>query len=236
MGSPPRARGAERLDQGARSSKGSPPACAGSRPRRRSGACRSRDHPRVRGEQLASVNANTGPLGLPPVRGEQNCWIRTRTVGAGSPPRARGAGEWGRVAGDGRRITPACAGSRPGSWHRHWRPGDHPRVRGEQDSTFTLNLNDDGSPPRARGAVGGTTAVHVVGGITPACAGSSRGHGWRRRARWDHPRVRGEQQQALEWLEGVPGSPPRARGAAATPPDRGCRVGITPACAGSRLC
>ena len=109
------------------------PAYAGNSHRRTPCQNQPPDHPRVREEQQQK-----------PFQGG---------TGGGSPPRARGAGA-ARGDRDGvRRITPACAGSRPASRAERRSERDHPRVRGEQFS-------------HARGR----TRTHR---ITPACAGSS---------------------------------------------------------------
>ena len=72
-------------------------------------------------------------------------------------------------------------------------------------------------------------------GITPACAGKSRGdavYNWRKR---DHPRVCGEKCGSGTLGAACAGSPPRVRGKAVRCPCviRGRR--ITPACAGKSL-
>src|SRR5690606_39923163 len=50
-------------------------------------------------------------------------------------------------------------------------------------------------------------------GITPACAGSTSHVPHPYLTHSDHPRVRGEHDEALRKIEQVVGSPPRARGA-----------------------
>ena len=213
-GSPPRARGAgQRLRDRVRPA-GITPACAGSRTRRTRRRPSARDHPRVRGEQQCS--------GFEPVDD------------LGSPPRARGAVRPAPVSCISRGITPACAGSRADRAGPAGSARDHPRVRGEQAGARTSNCTTAGSPPRARGAGDVRAAGLGAAGITPACAGS--------RACWrsfalrggDHPRVRGEQVTGAANGTTVPGSPPRARGAAVQLVAV-LRAGrITPACAGSR--
>ena len=69
--------------------------------------------------------------------------------------------------------------------------------------------------------------------ITPACAGNrdiSR-HGLR--ARWDHPRVCGEQALVKYICVVVIGSPPRVRGTASQQSKQAQISRITPACAGN---
>ncbi len=192
QGSPPRARGTGRPTSSCRRRRGITPACAGNRPCGWGCRCWSRDHPRVRGEQLV-VLVDVDP-------------------GSGSPPRARGtdvdsASRLVRV-----RITPACAGNR-GSPTRRRRCGrDHPRVRGEQTVLLARAADVPGSPPRARGTEGSRVSLPNAPGITPACAGNSRRLRRWSRGRRDHPRVRGEQGGAAGDVREGDGSPPRARG------------------------
>ncbi len=253
-GSPPRARGADTGPAAARGTRGITPACAGAagaavvrvqhagitpacagsrspRPAPRSAAS---DHPRVRGEQLSALPATA--------------------LARGSPPRARGAGAVREPEDHVPRITPACAGSRPGPARPSWSRRDHPRVRGEQKPPGPVMPPPYGSPPRARGAASRPGRRAAARRITPACAGSSSSPSPSSAVCWDHPRVRGEQgatlltasassgsprvrgEQHLSVTEvgWSPGSPPRARGAAASRPGRRAGPGITPACAGSR--
>ena len=235
-GSPPRARGAGWHHPQRPWAERITPACAGSSRTRAQRRCPGPDHPRVRGEQEKMSSSDVWPTG--------------------SPPRARGAGD--RLAGpDGRqRITPACAGSSSTHGSPAPRSTDHPRVRGEQSASDPFCLATSGSPPRARGAVHPRRQAVPQGGITPACAGSRRSQddprgapfgitpacaGSRDAARWprpgapDHPRVRGEQEGNLTRGDRYDGSPPRARGAGEVNQDDVRGVGITPACAGSRV-
>ena len=152
------------------------------------------DHPRVRGEQADLYVSLPG-----------------RT---GSPPRARGAEQHIRLVRGHPRITPACAGSSPGSCR--------------------VPPGPTGSPPRVRGAGRPDRLAHPPRRITPACAGSRRRSRLSSRAYGDHPRVRGEQVGKGNRTRTVKGSPPRARGADAVLPGHIVNVRITPACAGSR--
>jgi len=106
-------------------------------------------------------------------------------------------------------------------------------VRGEHQAFHSLVQYNDGSPPRARGALGGSGAATGPRGITPACAGSTAS--WRATTAGtrDHPRVRGEHTCMSVSLMPDSGSPPRARGAQRDAEDDLEDRGITPACAGS---
>ncbi len=108
-------------------------------------------------------------------------------------------------------------------------------MRGEQARWNIAERCDEGSPPRARGAVRAVGADLRWHGITPACAGSSAWPPSAPTRCWDHPRVRGEQVHQTWSRSGTSGSPPRARGADRWADQRYSQPGITPACAGSRL-
>ena len=168
------------------------------------------------------------------MRGEQNLRMVGDTVGRGSPPHARGADKRLMGCSGASGITPACAGSSVVSVSGWWEKRDHPRMRGEQALGIPISVANMGSPPHARGAVLLKSASCRHCGITPACAGSSEEVHQLHGVAQDHPRMRGEQR--LRWLSGsgCRGSPPHARGAVlVTDGERG-KVGITPACAGSR--
>ncbi len=156
-------------------------------------------------------------------------------VGAGgSPPRARGTDHRRREAAGLPGITPACAGNRWPTSCSSPPPTDHPRVRGEQGPQPTSPIRPPGSPPRARGTVAGCLLSSRPPGITPACAGNSVAGRSARRGGTDHPRVRGEQERAARTRVSTCGSPPRARGTAATARRSRASPGIIPACAGNR--
>ncbi len=213
-GSPPHARGAAGARRMLFGDPGITPACAGSRPARRRPARAARDHPRMRGEQVPLCDRGRG----------------TR----GSPPHARGAGTGFRTNDRTGWITPACAGSSKTDDSGTINTGDHPRMRGEQVFVSSSASSPPGSPPHARGAEQIRIAAVLAAGITPACAGSScrvcrTGIGGR-----DHPRMRGEQKCDAATRTPFQGSPPHARGADSRVSGRIIKVGITPACAGSR--
>src|SRR5690606_17016896 len=158
-----------------------------------------------------------------------------RQAQKGSPPHTRGALVHLLQLHGHLRITPAYAGSTPpGPW-RCQRGSDHPRVRGEHTRYAGDGGSSSGSPPRARGARAHRAHEGAAGGITPACAGSTRRAPPRSPPTPDHPRVRGEHEATCAAHASRPGSPPRARGAQPHSLIPRAQWGITPACAGSTL-
>ena len=131
FGSPPHARGRRFAVASHRDNKGITPACAGKTRRAPAAPGRTRDHPRMRGEDT--------PRSPPPE------WT------SGSPPHARGRRPL--LASQQRllRITPACAGKTGGGVLGWLVWGDHPRMRGEDVVLADHSLGESGSPPHARG-------------------------------------------------------------------------------------
>ena len=192
LGSPPHARGilANLPDSG--SETGITPACAGNTIRSRNTTGISRDHPRMRGEY---PSARAFPR---------------NTVG--SPPHARGirkAAETDRLA---KGITPACAGNTLVWLIRTLINRDHPRMRGEYGSAESFGYSVQGSPPHARGILVFIFCIVRYHGITPACAGNTRGRLHYRERYGDHPRMRGEYFGDCKQYATHKGSPPHARG------------------------
>ena len=237
VGSPPHARGRafRHADVAARS--GITPACAGKRlvlsvQRRHSG-----NHPRVRGEEhavtksprlgqesppacarkSASVRAVAARCGNHPrVRGEEPFTPNRISSVTESPPRARGREALASALRKRYGITPACAGKSNPAPPPRPRPGNHPRVRGEEERTLLCVSLLMESPPRARGRNPAALGRGGLFGITPACTGKSRAPGRR-------PSFR-------------PESPPRARGRDTLQSALRQVNGITPACAGKSQC
>ncbi len=156
-GPSPRARGAAVSRAIMRPSSGSIPACAGSSRPACTRATGSRVHPRVRGEQSASVYAGHRI--------------------AGPSPRARGAAKRTPRSDDLGGSIPACAGSRSLSFWARVRSWVHPRVRGEQGGASVGCACPGGPSPRARGAGSRSGERSGAPGSIPACAGSSEGRG-----------------------------------------------------------
>ena len=174
-GSSPRVRGAPGQITAQQAAQGIIPACAGStRYPTPSAPCRG-NHPRVCGEQRASLEPDVST--------------------AGSSPRVRGAHGAHRSRRERRGIIPACAGSTTSPTRTTSCGRDHPRVCGEHQGAATAAVADVGSSPRVRGARVARRLDAEVPGIIPACAGSTVAHEKHDRIDGDHPRVCGEHDQ-----------------------------------------
>ena len=164
--------------------------------------------------------------------GEEQAQLGSSYAKTGSPPHVRGRAQrryllW-RLAG----ITPACAGKRKTPLENGFRPGDHPRMCGEEPLRERPKLRRMGSPPHVRGRAEIRIRHPGTERITPACAGKSRWNASIATLAWDHPRMCGEERGFLARPHRGTGSPPHVRGRVCPPIIRPGGAGITPACAG----
>ena len=211
-GSPPRVRGKLLKGYDAPGETRITPACAGKTQSEGGRITALEDHPRVCGENVTL--------------------FRSIFQGLGSPPRVRGKPCTRGGISCSKRITPACAGKTLSHLLAGRVKEDHPRVCGENISSFMLMPPQAGSPPRVRGKRVIVAVLLCAPRITPACAGKTNHGHWPLASLEDHPRVCGENLRIRDRQTGQRGSPPRVRGK---------RVGrlpffllrrITPACAG----
>ena len=207
----------------------------------------------MRGEDLYSAQNMTDGTGSPPhARGRRRverpashrrritpaCAGKTCDDGSGAGasgdhPRMRGEDMRRRFRGGRVRGSPPHARGRRGSRRRRRSIRlDHPRMRGEDGILIRRFGIGIGSPPHARGRPGRRRFPARYRRITPACAGKTSGLSSQFSDRWDHPRMRGEDDgRGRRWpLPG--GSPPHARGRQRGLSSRPDRARITPACAG----
>ena len=111
LGSPPLARGIQTSVKAPPLLIGITPACAGNTQFNSVSRFPGWDHPRLRGEYLASGNVDTAPPGSPPLARGIHLLICQDLLGF--------------------RITPACAGNTSWSVPLNQKRRDHPRLRGE---------------------------------------------------------------------------------------------------------
>ena len=171
-GSSPHVRGAPLIANRIHGITGIIPACAGSTHALHQPIIGSRDHPRMCGEHNGKLDNVSVPTGSSPhVRGARQC-------------RGGGAEHVG--------IIPACAGSTITLNLSTTTGRDHPRMCGEHHAILQSVFADQGSSPHVRGALAAWLRTASSPGIIPACAGSTRSHGFDSWNRRDHPRMCGE--------------------------------------------
>ncbi len=167
--------------------------------------------------------------------GEHKNYANGEKQATGSSPHVRGALEKATSEEMALGIIPACAGSTHSDSIRRTRTRDHPRMCGEHPLFGRRWRVKQGSSPHVRGAQQEHHGRRMVGGIIPACAGST----WRRlrggtQGR-DHPRMCGEHRFPCGCRTVSMGSSPHVRGAHCRCNTEGHCGGIIPACAGSTI-
>ena len=191
------------------------------------------DHPRSRGE-YESV-----PMAIVPL--------------SGSSPLSRGIHMARPIVRGSHRIIPALAGNTWMFGHPESKATDHPRSRGEYQSSASAQLCS-GDHPRSRGEYAGAVADLCGGlgssplsrgirgsrctsrqprGIIPALAGNTHVLFSVENAAADHPRSRGEYTCQVRKQNSTSGSSPLSRGIHGAGPKLENRTRIIPALAGN---
>ena len=171
------------------------------------------DHPRSRGEYCVALTSTSSPAGSSPLSRGILCPVSAGRVLGGIIP---------ALAGNTRITLSGCGGIT-----------DHPRSRGEYAAFAFVYRLQYGSSPLSRGILMPTEELNDLWGIIPALAGNTRGVGSRIRCLTDHPRSRGEYDQALQLVDDSPGSSPLSRGIQGRPGHSSKELGIIPALAGN---
>ena len=109
-------------------------------------------------------------------------------------------------------LIPACAGKTPNRPTRPRRDKAHPRVCGENGLTQAPLADGVGSSPRVRGKRTHVVRLEEFAGLIPACAGKTAGIPYSTWLSEPHPRVCGENIDALTKGMMEKGSSPRVRG------------------------
>ena len=212
LGSPPRVRGKQMMNEFIGTLGRITPACAGKTIVGKNCKILNWDHPRV--------------------CGENGLLLKMAAAMSGSPPRVRGKRSTSTISIRTRRITPACAGKTSSYKDNKLSYWDHPRVCGENSNDSRVYGAVSGSPPRVRGKPPFIRVNLLCPGITPACAGKTRERSHAVAGAEDHPRVCGENRRNNQCRPSPQGSPPRVRGKPRDRLHRAIRCRITPACAG----
>jgi hypothetical protein len=129
--------------------------------------------------------------------------------------------------------SPHTRGAHPARCRSPTGTSDHPRIRGEHVKNTGRSLEGLGSSPHTRGARQRACRQHHVPRIIPAYAGSTPNAAPGETAKSDHPRIRGEHNNAARIARGRNGSSPHTRGAPDHQSGGAARLGIIPAYAGS---
>ena len=151
----------------------------------------------------------------------------------GSPPHARGIlwlFEWLPWH---LRFTPACAGNTLRIKDGQLLLTVHPRMRGEYCRICKTFMQDNGSPPHARGIQPWYFMAPTGHRFTPACAGNTTAHARSCVQQSVHPRMRGEYTCFASNRRPPTGSPPHARGIHIQGGSTTLAHRFTPACAGN---
>ena len=131
------------------------------------------------------------------------------------------------------RSTPACAGT---TFHQRSTFSDkeeHPRVCGDDSATRASRVTTGGAPPRVRGRPSCGACGLVLGGSTPACAGTTLDRAAMVSISGEHPRVCGDDHRGAVVVVDLRGAPPRVRGRPMSAKLAVVGAGSIPACAGT---
>ena len=215
-GSSPRGRGKRRPIPHQRNRHGLIPAWAGKTWHHGSCPCTRRAHPRVGGENRVLGGGDQGR--------------------AGSSPRGRGKRRCGPAPARGARLIPAWAGKTacPTDPSMTW--AAHPRVGGENQTSYATLRDYRGSSPRGRGKLPGHAHDRALVGLIPAWAGKTFTFGIGSQVIRAHPRVGGENDRHCLHAPPDAGSSPRGRGKLRTQDRRTDHVRLIPAWAGKTRC
>ena len=173
--------------------------------------------------QLGSIPASAGnppaagavPIvyGVHPRERGESCGRRAQaSLKQGPSPRARGIPLARARLVEHQRSIPASAGNPWRTSRRPSAPRVHPRERGESLPGQPGRVRAHGPSPRARGIRAAIGAQSAPPRSIPASAGNPRPRPPRRRARWVHPRERGESTVHPLHDAVDTGPSPRARG------------------------
>ena len=148
--------------------------------------------------------------------------------GYGSPPRAWG--QWARKHTPrwSTRFTPTGVGTIAASTPILPRPSVHPHGRGDNVAGEQRQRRETGSPPRAWGQLPRPSSALSLRRFTPTGVGTMRSTGYCLSSSAVHPHGRGDNQLRSSIDVAANGSPPRAWGQCALPPQNELPARFTP--------
>ena len=131
----------------------------------------------------------------PRMRGENYLHLSFIPIDFGSSPHARGKQRRADLDHRRTRLIPACAGKTAGVWRTKYVLEAHPRMRGENEWSYSSSRPTKGSSPHARGKLCLGAASWVERGLIPACAGKTKNPRSFPMDKKAHPRMRGENRK-----------------------------------------
>ena len=153
--------------------------------------------PRMRGAPPPAC-VKSGCAGIIPAYAGSTLPLQIWAVRSWDHPRVCGEhGGWAGTSRSSRGSSPRMRGARVSVFHVQAKNRDHPRVCGEHSRPPVASRSGSGSSPRMRGAQRGKLCKHVLCGIIPAYAGSTRPAPSACSRRGDHPRVCGEHWRGI---------------------------------------
>ncbi len=169
-----------------------PPRAWGRRYKGTSAAVHTGNTPTCVGKTTLICVPTGGRAKHPHVRGEDRPGRQPPGSTKETPPRA-----WGRpfapvsdlLPG---RNTPTCVGKTLQVCVVVSVTSKHPHVRGEDTTSSKGCSTPAETPPRAWGRQMPSPSLQVKPGNTPTCVGKTKRKSRKRKARWKHPHVRGE--------------------------------------------
>ena len=214
----PRLRGEHDLQAGRYNAlDGSSPLARGTRTPPAAGLRVGRIIPARAGNTPPPPAAPTAPPDHPRSRGEHGGRRKLVWLSGGSSPLARGTLHARARDHVVFRIIPARAGNTCRRAAPRASRTDHPRSRGEHQSSLNPCTSSAGSSPLARGTRKVCDFENEYGRIIPARAGNTVAGAVSRAGLLHHPRSRGEHGDRAHALRPAGGSSPLARGTLAVP-------------------
>ena len=151
----------------------------------------------------------------------------------GSSPLARGPLTPVSLSATSMGLIPARAGTTLSRDLKAFKPGAHPRSRGDHADLALYNRAYWGSSPLARGPQLVIPAARARGGLIPARAGTTDSLPETQERVWAHPRSRGDHSPSATAGAAAAGSSPLARGPLLKSGKTSQYAGLIPARAGT---
>ena len=144
--------------------------------------------------------------------GDKGAFTAVGTASEGSSPRVWGQGIGNVIMDFPERIIPTRVGTRLDRMEKAFERGDHPHACGDKLSAQRPSLRSQGSSPRVWGQVDADFTVDLSDRIIPTRVGTSRAYDTRGRRKRDHPHACGDKVSFASSPVQTVGSSPRVWG------------------------